>query len=132
MPSERVQRQIDRLLDGAEDALTDRDWPRVRNLAQDALALEPDNEDALAFCRRAGYRPELAGSLCDYADKLLDPSNSVRPVRLPNSNIVGLRPSEEPVEGQHGSTSSPRTEEELLRQAPRQAEGGQDERMMTK
>lgn len=28
-------------------------------------------EDALAFCRRAGYRPELAWSCCDYADTLL-------------------------------------------------------------
>jgi tetratricopeptide (TPR) repeat protein len=28
-------------------------------------------EDALAFCRRAGYRPELAWSLCDYADCLV-------------------------------------------------------------
>ena len=29
-------------------------------------------EDALTFCRRAGYRPELAWSLCDYADMLLE------------------------------------------------------------
>jgi len=29
-------------------------------------------EDALTFCRKAGYRPELAWSLCDYADMLLD------------------------------------------------------------
>jgi tetratricopeptide (TPR) repeat protein len=28
-------------------------------------------ENALAFCRRAGYRPELAWSCCDYADCLL-------------------------------------------------------------
>jgi hypothetical protein len=28
-------------------------------------------EDALAFCRRAGYRPELAWTCCDYADVLL-------------------------------------------------------------
>jgi len=27
-------------------------------------------EDALTFCRRAGYRPELAWSCCDYADSL--------------------------------------------------------------
>ena len=27
-------------------------------------------EDALAFCRKVGYRPELAWSLCDYADCL--------------------------------------------------------------
>lgn len=29
-------------------------------------------DDALAFCRKAGYRPELAWSLCDYADMLLE------------------------------------------------------------
>ena len=28
--------------------------------------------EALAFCRKAGYRPELASSCCDYADMLLD------------------------------------------------------------
>ena len=30
-------------------------------------------EDALAFCRKAGYKPELAWTSCDYADLLLDP-----------------------------------------------------------
>jgi len=29
-------------------------------------------EDALAFCRKAGYRPELAWTCCDYADMLLE------------------------------------------------------------
>ncbi len=28
-------------------------------------------EDALAFCRPAGYRPELGWACCDYADRLL-------------------------------------------------------------
>ena len=28
-------------------------------------------EDALAFCSKAGYRPELAWTCCDYADCLL-------------------------------------------------------------
>ncbi len=28
-------------------------------------------EDALAFCRKAGYRPDLAWTCCDYADTLL-------------------------------------------------------------
>ena len=28
-------------------------------------------EDALAFCRKAGARPELAWTCCDYADTLL-------------------------------------------------------------
>ena len=31
-------------------------------------------EEALAFCRKAGYRPELAWTCCDYADALLHPS----------------------------------------------------------
>ncbi|MCH8063667.1 MAG: hypothetical protein IH861_14325, partial [Chloroflexi bacterium] len=53
-------------------------------------------DDALTFCRRAGYVTELAWSLCDYADMLLERSNSVRP---------------ELVEGRHGSTGSPRTDE---------------------
>ena len=29
-------------------------------------------EDALTFCRKAGYRPELAWTCCDYADMLLE------------------------------------------------------------
>ena len=28
-------------------------------------------EDALNFCRKAGYRPELGWTCCDYADTLL-------------------------------------------------------------
>ena len=28
-------------------------------------------EEALVFCRRASYRPELAWTCCDYADTLL-------------------------------------------------------------
>ena len=31
-------------------------------------------EDSLAFCRKSGYRPELAWSCCDYADMLLQRS----------------------------------------------------------
>ena len=27
-------------------------------------------EDAISFCRKLGYRPELAWSCCDYADML--------------------------------------------------------------
>ena len=33
-------------------------------------------EACLAFCRKAGYRPELAWTCCDYADLLLDPATS--------------------------------------------------------
>jgi len=39
----------------------------MSNLDQAATHLE----DALAFCRKAGYRPELAWTCCDYADAIL-------------------------------------------------------------
>jgi predicted ATPase/class 3 adenylate cyclase len=57
MPTERVQRQIDRLLDETEAALAQLDWPEVRARADAVLALDPENEDArtfLAAAERAG------------------------------------------------------------------------------
>ena len=33
-------------------------------------------EDSLAFCRKAGYRTELAWTCCDYADTLLERHSS--------------------------------------------------------
>jgi hypothetical protein len=53
MTSERVQRQIDRLLDAAEAAVAQRDWAAVRQAATDALVLSPDNTDALALLAAA-------------------------------------------------------------------------------
>ncbi|MCH7787471.1 MAG: tetratricopeptide repeat protein, partial [Chloroflexi bacterium] len=57
-------------------------------------------EDALAFCRKAGYRPELAWSLCDYADMLLerqsdddrDKAISMLDESLAISSELGMRP----------------------------------------
>ncbi len=48
MPSERIQRQIDALLDEAEAAIRRSDWDVVRDRARNALALalDPDNADA--------------------------------------------------------------------------------------
>ena len=49
MASERVQRQIDRLLDEAEEAVGRSDWDLVRDRAGNALRFDPDNADARAF-----------------------------------------------------------------------------------
>jgi len=49
MPSERVQRQIDRLLDQAEAAAGEEDWARVADCARKVLAVDVSNEDAAAF-----------------------------------------------------------------------------------
>src|SRR5436309_12610182 len=49
MLSERVQRQIDRLLDLCEEAVGRKDWSLARENAQAVLDLDPDNADARGF-----------------------------------------------------------------------------------
>lgn len=53
MTSERVQRQIDRFLDEAEEAMGVSDWARVRDRSENALRLDPENADAMAFLAAA-------------------------------------------------------------------------------
>ena len=54
MPSERVQRQIDRLLDEAEAAITGLDWVAVGERAQAVLRLDPENQDATSYLAASG------------------------------------------------------------------------------
>ena len=57
-------------------------------------------EDGLAFCRKAGYRPELAWTYCDYADMLLERHGDGDRARaitmldesLAISSVLGVRP----------------------------------------
>jgi len=55
-------------------------------------------EDALAFLERAGYRPELAWTACDYADLLEklgdrnDPATMLRQQTLAIAKELGMRP----------------------------------------
>jgi len=53
MPSERVQRQIDLLLDEAEAGIAASDWGRVRDRAGNVLALDPENADAKSYLEAA-------------------------------------------------------------------------------
>ena len=53
MVSERVQRQIDRLLDEAEQAVESGEWGVVRARTQTVLHLDPKNADALTFSAAA-------------------------------------------------------------------------------
>jgi hypothetical protein len=67
MPSERIQRQIDRLLDEADEAALRREWSVVRDRATAALAYDPDNVDAQSYLAtaerglRAGTAPPSSG-----------------------------------------------------------------------
>ena len=53
MPSERVQRQIDRLLDQAEEAIERADWNTVIQHSNSVQAIDPDNEDAFTYLEAA-------------------------------------------------------------------------------
>jgi hypothetical protein len=60
--SERAQRQVDRLLDAADEAIRRREWREVRACASDVLALDPDNADARAFLAAAERASAAAGT----------------------------------------------------------------------
>ena len=57
-------------------------------------------EDSLVFCRKAGYRPELARTCCDYAGTLLqrnEPGDREKAVSLLDESLaisseLGMRP----------------------------------------
>ncbi|MEE8465587.1 MAG: hypothetical protein V3S68_03860, partial [Dehalococcoidia bacterium] len=53
MVSERIQRQIDRFLDEAEEAVTQGDWAVAQDRAQKVLALDPENPDAHTYAAAA-------------------------------------------------------------------------------
>ncbi len=53
MASERVQRQIDRLLDQAEEAMGQMAWDAVRDCAKAVLGMDSSNNDAIAFLASA-------------------------------------------------------------------------------
>ena len=61
MASERLQRQIDRLLDEAEKALESFDWQGLQQRAAAVLALDPNNADASSFL--AASEGALGGSV---------------------------------------------------------------------
>jgi tetratricopeptide (TPR) repeat protein len=72
--TERVQRQIDRLLDEAEAALSVNDWDTVSARAQAVLRLDPDNADAKAYLAAATREPAAAPPPAVVAQPATEPS----------------------------------------------------------
>jgi len=62
MASERIQRRIDLLLDEADEAVSKSDWKLVRDRAQNVLALDPNNPDALALAAASERAQDASGA----------------------------------------------------------------------
>ncbi len=65
MATERRRQRIERLLDEAEEAVTNEDWSTVASRARAVLAFDPDNADALdliAAAERVLPTPEPSSS----------------------------------------------------------------------
>ena len=97
MPSERIQRQIEGLLDEAEAAVRRFDWDLVRENAHAVLRLDPDNSDALTYLAAAERdlgtpRParSAAGSPPQVATSTPDPTPS-HPTSFVNGRYVVKR-----------------------------------------
>ena len=53
MPSERIQRRIDALLDEADEAVSRDDWDTVRQRANAVLSFDAENDDARSYLQAA-------------------------------------------------------------------------------
>ena len=69
MPSERVQRRIDSLLDEIDACQSRGEWSVVREKAHEILDLDPENEDAPAFLRALDRREERLGAAAQRDDR---------------------------------------------------------------
>ena len=75
-------------------------WDCLLKQQGSSTTLLDTSKDALAFCRKAGYRPELAWTCCDYADTLRERNGegdramslSLLDESLAISSELGMRP----------------------------------------
>ena len=78
MVSDRVQRQIDRLLDEAEVAIATSDWATVGDCARNVLRLDPENSDALSYLAASERDPDSGGGASSSnAQDLADQANTL-------------------------------------------------------
>jgi len=84
MASERIQRQIDHLLDEAEAAINDRSWNLARDHAQSVLAIDPNNTDALTYIAAADRALGNSSPSPDSPSPSTPPLSPVQPTSFAN------------------------------------------------
>ena len=100
MVSERIQRQIDRLLDQAEEAVTNGAWSTVDSRAQSVLAIDPANSDATSYLAAAdralnGSTPAAKGdsTTSDQLAKIFSRANdAIFVLDPPRGKILDVNP----------------------------------------
>ena len=80
MPSERVQRRIEALLDDADAALSIQDWQKAAEIARAAITMDSDNADA------ATYLAAAEAALGDQAESVT--GSSTKPVASPPVSVA--------------------------------------------
>ncbi len=88
MPSERVQRQIDGLLDQVEAAVAALAWDQVRDLTARVLAIDSENADARTFLAMAEAEPGGGNSPSPGADSQVETAEPAAG-ELPESFVEG-------------------------------------------
>lgn len=88
MTSDRIQRQIDRLLDEAEAAIGNRDWGAVRDSAQAVLRLDPENKDDLGFLGSRGALGD--GGSVPLGKQVADPAGEAGEETFGGKDVVFL------------------------------------------
>ena len=79
MASERRRQRIERLLDEAEEAVSQFDWTAVRNCAQAVLAFDPENADAVDLLAAAERALSRAGAAPPVKSALASPTPTPTP-----------------------------------------------------
>jgi hypothetical protein len=76
MDSERIQRQIERLLDEIDTAASERNWATVQEIAQHVLTFDPDHVEARAFLAAAerGLRNTGSGKAAEIVTNVALPA----------------------------------------------------------
>lgn len=113
MPSERVQRQIDGLLDEAEDALKALKWDIVKERALAVVALDDGNQDAQVYLKAANARLGIATAPAVAKDPLpletcqIEYTTSSSFLGRPRGDYYFWAKAASPVSGQHAAGCSP-------------------------
>src|SRR5581483_4114962 len=97
MASDRIQSLVQRLLDQADEAALQSDWPTLRRLAEAACAADPDNADARRYLAMAERGEGTAQA----------PPTDAQPVEAPPAEAPAASAARE--NGQRSAQPSPDT-----------------------